>query len=503
MLASTLGTILLLLFGSAALIAGGLAWQSASSRGSDAEQAREAAEWGFNAVIDQLNDPGNSYLLVTSWSNGNWVSVSDAERSACRISTNNRGEISTSSIITATQTVGNRQVRYRVTNFRPPQYPGDAPTTCTKFGNPYGGTARLTVVGEVLQNGTVVASRAMDRDVTVAFAADNDPAAPPISPPLAFLATGSGDSSAVSLNSTNVNDRPNFYFDRNGNWTGENGDTRIKLYCLLTCNGSSDLAAITSGTQPYSTDTLQPSAFTALFPSKPPYSSELDSVTNTPPWITSSPPANFPYTDSGNTSLLSYCRFITLPTQSGGSEPAIGCKVRIKLDNNKTLVVQTGRSTRPVVLYMMGKDEQGLGENSRIVNKLFQDARNSQPLSWASLRLYGDPSSSSLGHSINSNSTISNLKQCNNGDKQVLKFNKNSIVDGAMMWIPKGDITFEDHSSSSKLGFFGVIWTCKVKYGKNFVLLNNASSDDVARGIDTIFGLSAFRYVAQGVERSQ
>ena len=44
MLGSTLGAIVLLLFSSAALVAGSLNWQAASSRGGDTEQAREAAE---------------------------------------------------------------------------------------------------------------------------------------------------------------------------------------------------------------------------------------------------------------------------------------------------------------------------------------------------------------------------------------------------------------------------------------------------------------------------
>lgn len=68
MLGSTLGAIVLLLFSSAALVAGSLNWQAASSRGGDTEQAREAAEWGFNTLVDRLNQPGNSFLLVSKWS---------------------------------------------------------------------------------------------------------------------------------------------------------------------------------------------------------------------------------------------------------------------------------------------------------------------------------------------------------------------------------------------------------------------------------------------------
>ena len=507
MLAPTLGTILLLLFGSVALVAGGLAWQSASSRGGDAEQAREAAEWGFNSVIDQLNDPGNSYLLVTKWSasNRDWVAVTAAERSACRISTNSRGEVQRSSILSAVQTVGTRQVRYTLTEFRPPQYPGAEPSSCTKFGNLSGGTARLTVLGEVLQGGTVVASHRIVRDATVDAEGDNDLAAPPISPPMTFLATGSGE--LVSLEGADrVSRRPNFLYDRNGNWRGDSGDTRVgQIHCLETCSPS-DLNTIagmgrdgrnTPPGQRYTLGDYSLSSFSAMFPPSPPYSSVLDSVPTGN--ITSrNMPVNFPYSGSGTANLLSYCRLASLPTLSGTGEQVIGCKVSLDIGNDSRFIVHTDRSNIPVVLYLMGEGSHRVGDDSEIVNKRFVDTRSSDPLSWTALRIYGDPRPR-YSFPITASA---DLDECADGDMQELEFGENSNVAGAMMWVPKGDVEFENHRPSSGLGFFGAIWVCKVRFGENFVLLSNGNPEDSAKGIDSIFGLTPLRYVAKGVERS-
>ena len=71
-LATTLSGLLMLLFGSAALMAAALSWQTAVSRGGVAGQARAAAERGFHAVIDRLNDPANGHLLVTNWDGSDW-----------------------------------------------------------------------------------------------------------------------------------------------------------------------------------------------------------------------------------------------------------------------------------------------------------------------------------------------------------------------------------------------------------------------------------------------
>jgi hypothetical protein len=75
------------------------------------------------------------------------------------------------------------------------------------------------------------------------------------------------------------------------------------------------------------------------------------------------------------------------------------------------------------------------------------------------------------------------------------------------MWIPKGEITFEDYSSSNGFAFYGAIWTCKSIFKENFAILNSASPDEVRRGIDKALGLvgSAIpaRYAVRGVERSQ
>ena len=51
---------------------------------------------------------------------------------------------------------------------------------------------------------------------------------------------------------------------------------------------------------------------------------------------------------------------------------------------------------------------------------------------------------------------------------------------------------------------FGAVWACKTKFEKKVRFLTNGSSDQIGIGIDQVFGLGVqFRYVAQGVERSE
>jgi hypothetical protein len=514
MLASTLGTIVLLLFGSAALVASSLTWQTASSRGGDAEQAREAAEWGFNTLVDRLNEPGNNYLLVSNWAN--WATTAGL-RTTCGITTDSRGSLPPADLAGETQTVGSRQVRYRLTNFVPPQYPsGTAPAalpqTCKdSFGNLAGGTARLTVAGDVLQDGRVIASHSMERNVTVDSVAGvgfGGGGGGPVSPPMTFLATGSGRSGNVSLGSTDPNDRPEFLYDRNKNFRASSGDVRVdQIYCLVSCNGSSDLTN-GIGSRPagraYRLESLSVADFLKVFPPSPPYASNLDNR-STLTINSNNIPANFPYNNSGG--LLGSCAEVFLPVQTGAPEKVIGCKVRLNIgDKDKQLVVHTDRSKLPVVLYLMGSSHL-VGEGGSIVNRQFQLDSARAPVestNWSMLRIYGDPSPN-FRFEIKEGMNSSQLGQCTNGDKQDIKFEKDVLIDGAVIWLPKSDVTIDDHSSKYSTALFGTVWACKIKVGKNAVILNNSDPEDVRKGLDSAFGLvggAPARYVARGVERT-
>jgi hypothetical protein len=544
MLGSTLGAIVLLLFSSAALVAGSLNWQAASSRGGDTEQAREAAEWGFNTLVDRLNQPGNSFLLVSKWSTAssppNWLDNA-SNRTSCGITTDSRGAVDRSQLISGSQTVPGRQVRYRLTNFVPPNYPNNTvpaslPQTCKdNFGNLAGGTVRFTVVGEVLQNGNVIASHRIVRDATVDALADASfdlnqspdfggvAGGAPVAPAMTFLATGSGVSSFVSLSSADeTSKRPEFLYDRNNNLKKDGSDDQVeRLFCIINCDGSDDLLKLANAKQKpkqYTLEGMSPDTFLKLFPGQPPIPAGLSSgsinitagnkgvgVNRCFPFTRSAPNNTSPCTQSP----LTNCTAISLSTKAGPLEEVIACRVRFSwtsASTNNQFIVRNDLTAKPVVLYLIGEGTHEIPADVQIINKRFADSLKSEPSSWSTLRIFGDPDSQ-FQTPITKTTTISSAKECNNNKKQTIKINKDVSVQGAFMWIPNGEITFEDYSSSSGLGFYGAIWTCKSIFKENFAILNSASPDEVRRGIDKALGLvgSAIpaRYAVRGVERSQ
>ncbi len=548
MLASTLGTIVLLLFGSAALVAGSLNWQTASSRGGDAEQAQEAAEWGFNTLVDRLNEPGNSYLLVSNWSVASnpptWTDTA-ALRSTCGISTDNRGAVSPADLVTASQTVGDRQVRYRLARYVPPQYPNDIPPpelpqACSdNFGSFAGGTVRFTVVGEVLRSGTLIASHRIERDATVSFVGESGSDEPnfgglgggaPISPVVTFLATG-GAPGLVSLASADsVSRRPEFLYDRNNNLKKDGSDPQVeRLFCLISCDNNGDLEKLRDANQQskrYSLDAFDAETFLKLFPAQPPSSAGLSAQvftinasnatrSGTAPAVPSSRGAGrcYPFASPGdnnpcnNANLHPSCKVVSLPTPSGPLQQVIGCRVRFALDNNNAVfAINNDLTDLPVTLYLDGEKHSILGSNAQLVNQRFLRTRASVPSSWSTLRIFGDPSPD-FQMTIRQGWTLDNAKQCNNNKKQEFKFGRDVIVDGAFMWAPKGEIEFDDYSNNNPNSYYGSIWTCKAVFKENFSLLNNADPVDVRKGIDSALGLSGRRvprrFVVRGLERSQ
>ena len=548
MLGSTLGAIVLLLFSSAALVAGSLNWQAASSRGGDTEQAREAAEWGFNTLVDRLNQPGNSFLLVSKWSTAssppNWLDNA-SNRTSCGITTDSRGAVDRSQLISGSQTVPGRQVRYRLTNFVPPNYPNNTvpaslPQTCKdNFGNLAGGTVRFTVVGEVLQNGNVIASHRIVRDATVDALADasfdlnQSPdfggvagVAPVTEFPMTFLATGGAPGLVALSSADSTSKRPEFLYDKNDNLKKGGGDAQVERpFCLLSCDGNGDLDKLKNAgpSKKYTLEALPPTSFQDSSPSKFPTKPAVAGGFTTPQVLnitngnTGTGNANrcFPFTPGTSSCtqnlMTNFCSNVSLPTQAGPLEAVIACRVRFSwTGSNLTFIVNNHLTTRPVVLYLTGGSNESISHNVRanatIRNRRFVDTRATDPSSWSTLRIYGDPNNA-YQLPIQSGMTLVSAQQCNNNAKQEVKFNTDVSVEGAFMWIPKGEITFEDYSSTNGFAFYGAIWTCKSIFKENFAILNSASPDEVRRGIDKALGLvgSAIpaRYAVRGVERSQ
>ena len=507
-LATTLSGLLMLLFGSAALMAAALSWQTAVSRGGVAGQARAAAERGFHAVIDRLNDPANGHLLVTNWAGSDWVSVSNSDLAACQITRNPLGAVARNAIFSDTQTIGGRQVRYTLTNFVPPRYPSGAPASLpvvcrTSFGNLQGGTARFTIRGEVLEGGVVLARYELQRDTTVTSFPDKTPGNPSVSGPLAFMSLGGEvvveSNTRLSLDTD---------LDREYDAT----DAKINIFCLIDCAGFDKFNAIPNASAGYPLST-----FTSLFPPRPPYSTQLDGVTAR---SVTGPIANFPYSSTAatlsNSNLNSACRLVSLPTMSGQNQDAIACRISSIRLEGKSFIVDTSRNDIPVVLYLIGADtylKESGSSVSTIVNTRFRDFWLTQPTSWNYLRIFGHPSLSSSAFSITSSLTKVGASKCND-QKQEFKLIKGSSINGAFVWLPRGNVLFEEvkpgasgsenYPASSRYGLFGALWACRTELKPNSVLLTNGSSDQIGTAIDQVFGLGVqFRYVAQGVERSQ
>ena len=207
----------------------------------------------------------------------------------------------------------------------------------------------------------------------------------------------------------------------------------------------------------------------------------------------------YPYTSCGGATLRSNCRAISLPTQAGEKQDVIACKIgEIKLDGSNLEVDTSGR---PVVLYLMNNTPIDI-KNGQIINSYFAANRTTDPTSWSRLRLFGNPSPS-FSFPLTATTTVGN---CSNGSTQTWKIEGGSArINGAFIWAPKVNIEFKEPSgiALTEYSMFGAVWACKTKFEKKVRFLTNGSSDQIGTGIDQVFGLGMFRYVAQGVERSQ
>lgn len=502
MLAAVLGATALLMFGSLTLVAASLTFQSASSTGSDGEQAVDAAEWGFNSIIEKLNTDPYRHLLVTKWANGNWDTGAGNARAGCGIST--AAPVGTADIRSGLQDVGSLQVSYTLTNFVPPQYPGAAPPRCTTFGNLSGGTARLEVKGEVKRGGEVIATHTLVRDVTVgADVTTTTPA--PISPAMAVLDLGNGGNISSSL----------LRYDANSDWryNATFDSVRLTPYSLIS------FSSPTFSASGYTRQAYTTVSFLDNFRARPPSNETaagLGSIGSSAwgeVWAESGKagvPTWFPFANNTFTSLLPYCKSITLPTRTDGpNEEVIGCKIRNLILKNGDFIVRTDKTQKPVVIYLMGNvNSVLLEEGRRIVNQRFLDTRDQDPMSWGYLRIYGDPATPNLTPpSITMASTRSTLAQCGNGDKQTIDVKPSAQILGAFLWIPKGEFNF-DSSGTAGVGLFGAVWGCKINsMASGFRMLLNKDVATTRLAFDRIFGRpsgqSVSRYFTRGVERSQ
>lgn len=183
-----------------------------TTKQTDAQLAREAAESGMNRVLSSLNpyakhnsDPYVSFLLASNWVPDSGVNyntgVADAAtvRSGWRLTSLDRSTVRGilrqcglserglhtnqqppntsqtyadlfSGAIGATGALTGTQLRYMVTDYVPPARPAsrvDWPTECNDFASLGGGTAQISVEGRVIRNRTLVARYTLTRTIDV------------------------------------------------------------------------------------------------------------------------------------------------------------------------------------------------------------------------------------------------------------------------------------------------------------------------------------------------
>ena len=146
----------------------------------DARNAVAAAEFGLQALLDELNTADNNYLLVTRLTNprdtGDWQTVTSADLAGCGIkappaapSPNRIAGVSTNGSETSVALPANVNASYSLIGYEPPASKGtpERGRDCTMFGNLQGGRARLTVRGTIQRNGTPKATYDLVREVDI------------------------------------------------------------------------------------------------------------------------------------------------------------------------------------------------------------------------------------------------------------------------------------------------------------------------------------------------
>lgn len=264
--------VLLLILGAVTLASRSTNSYLAATKQSDARAARQAAESGMSRVITAMNpsakgasDPYFGFLLASSWAADTWV-VATRDAAAmrdllndCRLSS--RGQLASqttpslgaypsllSGVIGTAR--NNTEMRYRVVDYLPPVTASSRegsppwPASCGAFLNPTtkeppsltGGSAQISVEGQLWRNGRQVASHVLTRTLDVQGApfpdlpANWETLAFRPGPPIALRVTGTVAGEA-KLNSAVY---PNFETDANPTILGptnRNSIGRLRPMC--------------------------------------------------------------------------------------------------------------------------------------------------------------------------------------------------------------------------------------------------------------------------------
>ncbi len=406
---------------------------TASIRTSEARKAIDAAAFGMEAILDDLNNNNNSYLLVTKFTNpsgtGTWQTVSAANLSACGLevpspapSANRIAGVSSNSSSSSVALPSDPNVTYSLVSFEPPSGATAPASGCNMFGNLFGGRARMTVRGTVQRNGAIVASFESSRDVYIRTGG-----APSAANNLGLVITGAPSASKLGSPFHVVFD------DNSDGAISTSGSTITETLGNVNCILCSSPADLDSGGTTFGSIITGPIPGFPTFPGLPP---ELSSA---PPGNLTSPKANYPYT--GTRGVEPECSYLT---EGGVANAAIGCRLDdLSLGGSETVMVRADGV--PIRLFVAG-DFVLSGSSSITVTDGNPATTPNQDryLYWNKLWIYG-----------NGGTPDASASNCN----QKVTMSSSGPSKGLQMWFPLGTAKMSG-STFGSVDYFGSLWTC-------------------------------------------
>jgi hypothetical protein len=437
-----------------------------SVRQSESRKAKEAAEYGFNAILEALNSNENSYLLVTKFAN--WQTVSNAQLQACNLklpavaaAANRIAGVSSNTANASVSLPADATATYTLTAYTEPSAVVLPASGCSAaasaFGGLYGGRAAVDIRGVVTRNGEVRATYNLRREIHVRGMV------------AAQASGGAGDLALYLVGRPQDSDLKNadFYYDANANGVVNTSvDTALSAACFF-CSPTATQASLRStlGVGNGVMGTIVPGAIPLPpFPSLP---SVLSSVSSTIE-IKDQNYADFPYTESGN-ALHPACRERTV---AGVTD--VVCRIhRIELSsgNNNIFVttVNPAGERRPVTIF--------LSDDIKVTgNRAFE---NVDPINaWPDLRVLG----------VCDGCDTSSAPSQGSCDSQYLEMVGAGRIRGLFAWLPRGSV----HNTGGGGGspgpgdsgnFYGVLWTCQFDGSGSDVFMAPRNAADALAGI--------------------
>ena len=482
-LLTTLVVILVAMIGGATLMSKGINSLKASSDASDLQAAKEAAETGFNEILAALNTDERSYLLVTKLANWGSGGVTTTDLTSCNIyhptttlAAAPAGYPSSSSFYQTPD--HNATVTYKLEAYDPPSS-ASTPSTCTKFGNLFGGSATFTIVGTVSRGGKQQATFRLKKVVFVRgpFSESSQPFDAPL------MITGTGPS---SNNDVTKMDQKKFGMSSIPEDCITAGDRKCKnpspglQTTYVVCSGNPKCVPPTSNIGPLNAYGLN----LPPFPDAPSdfqdkrleeqYASDKDNITY------NTTLCNFPYygaTSCPTSSTAASATFIknqlekgcyynvssqpdnsgsTRNSQTTSASTSINCVV--KTISNPNIKVNT--AGLPINVFVRGE--------GTAIDVQTGDFSNLIPLNWAKLRIFGKYGDGS------------------NCSEQTIKIGVLQL-DGLFIWMPAGTMIYPSPGGGGgNSGPYGVRWVCAFD-SKNSANLNIIGPSDAVAGLATIF----------------